>query len=221
MTIGDLWRSCVRRWYVLALGLLLTVGGVGFVATSPGVYWARTKVILLGPPVPTRPNKLDSNSDGLIATAGVIEREMNASRSPIPATSIEVTLVDQGVYDGEAVRVPNYGGQWAINFSEPVLDLQASASSPAVVRERLERMIGEVDAILTRRQNAAAVSSSNRITFALSPQQVTINYSTGDRPRGELVAGTLGIAVSVATASAVDVLVRRRGLNNLQRVKLL
>src|SRR6476646_8847765 len=116
MTLRDVWRGCARRWYVLALGLLLTIGAVGYVNVAPGVYWSEARVVLLGPPSPARPNKLDSSSGSLIATAGVVEREMSSTRKSIPAISNDVTLVDQGVYDGEQVRMPNYGGQWATNF---------------------------------------------------------------------------------------------------------
>ena len=41
-----------------------------------------------------------------------------------------MTLVDQGVYDGAQIRQPNYGGQWSNNFTEPVLEVQASGASP-------------------------------------------------------------------------------------------
>ena len=113
MTKGDLVGSCLRRWYVVVLGLVLTVAAAVLVGLAPGVYWARTQVLLLGPPSESRPNKLDSNSAGLIATAGLIEHEMNIGRHPIPATSVDVTLLDQGVYNGDkfACRTTVANGQ--------------------------------------------------------------------------------------------------------------
>ena len=153
LTIYDVLRACGRRWYAVALGLAITSLVVVALLSQPGVYWARSQILFLGPPVPTRPNKLDSNSGGLIATAGIIEREMNAHRTRIPATSADVTLLDQGVYDGELVRLPNSGGQWATNFADPTLDIEASGDSPDSVRTRIEAMTEEAATILARRQD--------------------------------------------------------------------
>lgn len=206
----DVARACLRRWPVLLVGVLLTLVGVVYVYSAPGVYWARSKVVLLGPAVPVRPNKLDSNSAGLIATAGIVAREMNARRSYIPATSPDVTIVDQGIYDGEIVRVPNYGGQWASNFTDPVLDIEASAGDPETVKRRMDAMVAEAEAILDRRQDEAGVNKANRITIAVSPQQVQVYYSQGNRSRGSAAALGLGLCLSVAAATTLDLTVRRR-----------
>ncbi len=208
VTVRDVLHSCMRRWPFFLVGLLLTLGAVGYVQTAPGVYWARTKVILLGPPVDARPNKLDSSSAGLIATAGLIAREMNASRTFIPSTSPDVTIVDQGVYDGEVVRVPDYGGQWASNFTDPVLDIQASARDPRTVQQRVESMVAEAQSILQRRQHDAMVAPGNRITVAVSPVRVQVHYGGGDRRRGGAAALALGFCLSVAAATAVDLRLR-------------
>ena len=210
MTVRDVMQSCLHRWPILLIGLLLTIGGVVYVQAAPGVYWARTKVILLGPPVDARPNKLNSNSDGLIATAGLIAREMNPSRTFIPSTSPDVTIVEQGIYDGEVVRVPDHGGQWASNFSDPVLDIQASAADPQTVKRRVESMVAEAQSILERMQDGAGVNTANRITVAVSPQQIEVHYSAGDRRRGGVAALGLGVCLSIAAATTVDLAVRRR-----------
>jgi hypothetical protein len=195
---------CVRRWYVVVLGLAFTAAVAANIGLLPGVYWARTQVLLLGPPSEGRPNKLDSSSAGLIATAGLIEREMNVGRRRIPATSIDVTLLDQGVYDGVQVRLPNRGGQWANNFDQPVLDVQASGPSRAVVQRRLAGMTQEIERILQRRQDDAGVTGANRITVALSPPEVQVHYVRGDRRRAVLVTAALGLSLTVTFVSLID-----------------
>jgi hypothetical protein len=204
MIEATLFRRCMRRWYVLLLGVLLTAAAAASVSLLPGVYWARTQVLLLGPPSETRPNKLDSNSAGLIATAGLVERELNAGRQRIPATSIDVTLVDQGVYDGEQVRLPNNGGQWATNFDQPVLDIQASGPSSAIVQERIDKMVKQTDQILQRRQNEAGVGQANRITVALSPPVVETHYAQGDRQRAAFLTITLGLSLTLWSVIFTD-----------------
>jgi hypothetical protein len=218
MVKWDLAGRCVRRWYIVLLGLALTAILAANIGLLPGVYWARTQVLLLGPPSDSRPNKLDSNSAGLIATAGLIEREMNIGRLRLPATSIDVTLLDQGIYDGEQVRLPNKGGQWANNFDQAVLDVQASGPSRAVVQQRIEGMLEEIERILQRRQDAAAVSRANRITVALSPPEIRVHYVRGDRKRAVAVATSLGLSLTVMFVGLIDRrLVARRTRSKPQR----
>ena len=221
MKVVDVVRSCRRRWYIVGFVMVSTAALCVFLLLSSGVYWARSQVIFLGPPVPTKPNKLDSSSAGLIATAGLIEREMNARRSRIPATSSDVLLIDQGIYDGEQVKLPNNGGQWSTNFNEPVLDIQASGKDSAVVQARMNNMIAEVETILARMQDDAGVRSSERISTTLAPPNVQVNFARGNRTRAAAIAALLGICLSVAAAVGVEAVGRRiRGWRFSRRVSL-
>ena len=215
MRVSDILSACAKRWYIMALGLgLVSIVAVAIVM-SPGVYFARTQVVFLGPPVPARPNKLDSSSEGLISTAGLIEREMNATRNRIPATGADVTLVDQGVYDGEQIKLPNNGGQWATNFNEPVLDVQATGPNAAVVERRMDEMVSEISTILDRRQNEANVAEPNRITITLSPAETQVRYMRGDRKRAVAVAVVLGGCMTISAAVLLDrTLGRRRRMSD-------
>jgi len=208
--VSDVLRVCAERWYIIALGLGLTGVVAIAVLISPGVYFARTQVVFLGPPVPARPNKLDSSSDGLISTAGLIEREMNATRTRIPATGADVTLVDQGVYDGEQIKLPNNGGQWATNFNEPLLDVQATGPNADVVERRIDEMVAEISAILDRRQDEANADESNRITIMLSPAETQVRYMRGDRKRAVAVSIVLGGCMTVSAAVLLDRTLGRR-----------
>jgi hypothetical protein len=210
---------CLRRWYVVVIGLLVTAAAAALIGLAPGVYWARTQVLLLGPPSESRPNKLDSNSEGLIATAGLIEHEMNVGLHPIPATSPDVTLLDEGVYDGEQVRLPNNGGQWATNFNQPVLDVQASGPSRAIVQQRIDGMVQEIEQILERRQDDAGVSPAHRITIALSPPEMQIRYVRGDAKRAVLVTGALGVSLTLSFVTLVDRRVATRSSRKERQLK--
>jgi hypothetical protein len=213
----DLVGRCMRRWYVVVLGVVLTTVAVANVSLLPGVHWARAHVLLLGPPSAMRPNKLDSGSAGLIATAGLIEREMNTGVRRIPATSNEVTLVDQGIYDGEQVHVPDNGGQWANNFDQPVLDVQASGPTSAIVEQRIEAMVHQIEEILRRRQDDAGVSPANRITVASSPRVTHVYYARGDRNRAVLLTTTLGLWLTLWSVIFVDRRLAARRSGNRSR----
>ena len=94
-------------------GLLLTGVVCLFTLRAPGVYWASTKVYFLVPATAQQPNQLAPDSGNAIAFAGLIQTEINRGIPPRRATSPEVNLVDEGIYDGWSVFLPNTGGQWA------------------------------------------------------------------------------------------------------------
>ena len=58
MTSRDLLRLVLRRWYLMLLGALLTVGAVYSGARQPGVYFTSYNVVLLPPSSKLSPNTI-------------------------------------------------------------------------------------------------------------------------------------------------------------------
>ena len=208
VTVWDLLATCRRQWIILMLGLLLTTGAVMWVRDQQGVFWAQSDEIFLSPKSSRFPNSLNTSSESLINTAGLVESLVDNGSSPLGVTSSSsASLVDLGVRDGTMVRLPNVGGQWAFNFAQPVLDLQVVAATPEEVARRMEELQTKVQAALTERQDAAGVALVNRITIQASPTSLDIQYRQGDQRRAVAAAGALGVILSVAAAVALD---RRR-----------
>lgn len=208
MTVWDLLSSCRRQWGLLLIGLVLTTGVGWWVKHVPGVYFAQTQVIFLAPTSTRFPNSLNTGSASLIMTAGIIEHEMTQGSTQNTTSSASVSLVDQGVNDGTMVRLPNIGGQWAYNYAQPVLDVQAAASTPEEVRRRMEELQQAIKMALDRRQDAAQVDQFNRITVQASPVAVDVVYRGGDRGRALIVTTIVGGGVTLS----VVVLAERRRL---------
>jgi len=214
MVYLDVWRVARRRWWVLLLGIALTAAASYVVQRAPGVYWAYTKVIFLPPLTPGQTNPIAPDSGSVIPLAGIIQDEINDGSPPLGSTGQDVTLVDQGIYDGWSVRLPNSGGQWATNFAEPLLIVQASGPSAEVVQSRMYDLINQITRLVAAREDAAHVALASRIGFAMSPPVVAVQYSNGHRSRAVAIIVLLGVGLSLAACSVVDRVAttrRRRG----------
>jgi hypothetical protein len=129
VTSTDVMRMLLRRWYVVGAGIAITLAVMVSVYQRPGVFSARTDVVFLAPESSVNPNKLAVTSNTLIATAGVVEEKINRGHNPILPVSPDVPLVAQGVTDGWQVFVPNYGGQWAVNYERASITSARCSSS--------------------------------------------------------------------------------------------
>jgi len=214
VTVEQLLDSMLTRWRVLLLGLLLTAVMCVVTWRAPGVYWATTKVYLLVPATSSRPNQLAPDDSVAIPLAGLIATEINDGVPLRRATSPDATLVDEGIYDGWAVFIPDSGGQWAHNFTESSLIVQASGATPEVVRSRMNELFDRITRLVAAHEDAAQVPLGSRVEFALSPSTVAVQYSNGHRSRALAIIMVLGVGLSLAVCRFVDRVAgtrRRRG----------
>jgi hypothetical protein len=214
MTVTGLFGALRRRWLVMLVGLLLTAVACLVTWRAPGVYWASTKVYFLVPATVLKPNQLAPNSSAAIGFAGIIMTEINGGSPPRNAISPDVTLVDQGIYDGWSVLLPDTGGQWADNFTESTLIVQASGPTADVVTTRMYALLDEITSLAAQREEAAGVPAASRGDFTMSPPVVAVQYSNGHRSRAVAIIVALGVVVSLAACAFADRVAgarRRRG----------
>lgn len=208
MTIGGVLKALGRRWWALILAVALGAFWVVQVRAAPEVFWATTKVLLETPATPEA-QRLAPTSSSLLALAGVLETAVNEGRTlPRPA-SADVTLVDQGIYDYSQVRVPNYGGQWANNFTQPALIVEAAGPSEDVVRQRITTLIDRVEAQLAVFQDASAVPSDMKITLFVFPSPA-VQHNGGRRTAAVALIGVLVLAAGCCLAVGLDRVLPRR-----------
>ena len=210
MTVENVLGALRRRWPAMIVGLLLTMAVSLWVWRVPGVYWASTKVYFLVPATLKQPNQIAPDNSTAIAFAGLIQTEINGGVPPRLATSPNVTLVDAGIYDGWSVILPDTGGQWANDFPESILIVQASGPSAAVVESRMSALIAEITRLVTDREEAAEVPPTLRVDFTMSPPVTAVQYSNGHRSRAVAVIGLLGAGLSLAACIVIDYVVHTR-----------
>lgn len=175
--------------------------------THPGVYWGAVDVVFVAPPTALSPNTLRVVSGSLIATAGLVQRQVMEGPDEAHVVSDSVTLLDEGIFSGYSVTLPNAGGQWANNFERPALHVQASDPDEGVALARLTNTVHHITSVLDARQTTAGVLPLNRITTRLSPANIGVAYYPGSRTRGTLSSVLLGLGMTIGAMTFAE----RRG----------
>jgi hypothetical protein len=204
MTLWDLIRSMLRRWPIVLIGAVLTLAIGYHAAGDRGVYWAKTKVVFLAPSSEMYPNSLETGSEDVIITAGLVAKEMMGPAETLKFTSPDANLIGSGIRDGWSVKLPDTGGQWAPNFADQWLDVEVVASTPAAVQARMDELIDEVVATLKHLQRTHHVADVNDITARPAPESGVIYQVVGSRIRVLAMTLALGVGATVWVVLILD-----------------
>jgi hypothetical protein len=209
VTLGDLLALARRRWVLTAACLMLTA--VALVLVSPPVEaWnARVSVVLLAPRG-TPGNPIASTTGSLIATTGVVAREVNGPSDPPQTVSSDLNLASTGSEPGWSLRQPNAGGQWDVNYEEPRLDVKAWGRTREQATEQVDAALTAIDRSLTSLQNRRGVEQSQRIRVTLSPDQPVLTVQPGSRVRALAGTALVGLLGTLAALVAAERFVNRR-----------
>lgn len=208
VTIWDLLARTFRRWYVFVPALCATAVALLLAVSTPPVYSERFQVVLLAPPV-VGDNPYSVQISSLITFAGAVERSINGTSDGLRASSEQVTLVGTGIKDGTRVAIPNFGGQWANNFSEPAITVEVVGTSAESTRLASREELARVHATIDRLQDEQGVPSDMRILTQLSPAEPEVLARSGSDVRA---------AIAVLAVGAIStLLLMSRGAENAQR----
>lgn len=210
MTARGLIAVFLRRWYVIALGAVLTVAGMYVTLHQPGVYWTQMTVVLLAPAEEYFPNKIQDPHYALAPMAGVIVKEWNKDHSPTLTASGDTTLFGEGKVDEVQVRMPNQGSQWRPLYLTPNIDVQVVGTDPVQVEEQAIKASAELAAILDEQQDQIGVSARLRISSVASPEVPTVYFITGSRPRALAATALAGALSTFALTYWLDRYLRGR-----------
>jgi hypothetical protein len=189
-------RSIRSRWYLLVLGLLLTVVAVVLVPPARGVYWVRAGLVLL-PPNGESSNPLRVESESLIYFAAAVEREFNENGSGDRAASTDATLYGEGVRQGYAVILNSIGSQWSPGYDRPHLSIQVVDTTPERTRAVFNDIVARLEAIVRNRQLDAQVEPRMMIRTTLAPEDPGITYVAGSERRGQAAIFLIGCCATV------------------------
>ncbi|QIX27853.1 hypothetical protein ncot_15590 [Nocardioides sp. JQ2195] len=201
MTTAECLIVLRRRWYLALGGLVVTAFLTFLLVGRPGVYTSRVDVALVAPRSAEQvtDTTLVDQSESLIATAGLVERLVNANTETSAATSQEVSLASTGVRDGTLVKLPNSGGQWDYNFTAPMLSVQVVGPDADEVLVHRESAVRDIKRELRRIQ--VGTDPDQRITTQEIPVQAPVTYVTGHVSRvvvgGLLTGGLLTLALTI------------------------
>lgn len=206
MTVADVVRTLVRRWYALAVGLCVTAVVGVFMGPGQHLYTARTSVVFLWPGSVSLSRTEDGGLGALVNFAamvrwGVAEDDGQA----LASASFGGTLAGAGVRNGYTVLLPNSGGQWSQTYDQPKLAVEAVAASPELARSEVRTLLQQINSfasLLQARQNVPLVSRVTTSTASIEIDDTGVTAST--RTRGVLGLAALGLLLSTIGAVSLD-----------------
>lgn len=198
MTSTDLVVAALRRWYVVLVGAVVSLGCVYVATHQTPVYWSQVNIMLIGPKDPEFPNYLEDPRFTLYPLVGVVVSDVNGGEPAMLTASTETNMVGQGITDGVQVRVPNLGSQWRFDTTSSHIDLQVAAPTPSEVTRRTDATVSRVAAALDARQDEMGISDVMRVTSRAATKEPTIYQVGGNRIRAAAASGMSGAAVTFA-----------------------
>ena len=210
MTSREMLALLVKRWYLVLLGAIITLGVASTTSNPSGIYWTQFNMVLLGPTLEEFPNQLEDSPYSLTPLAGLIVAEYNGNNRPMLTSSSDTTLFGLGDREGVMVRMPNNGNQWQPVYSAPNIDVQVTDRSPEAVQLQITQVTTVLREILDRRQNELGVVPSMKATFIMSSADPTIVYVSGSRVRALGMVALLGVALTIISIYWAERLLHQR-----------
>lgn len=207
MTARELFAAALRRWYVVLLGGVLTLGALYVVTQQAPVYWTQYNVLLVGPSGAQKTTVLDDPVYGLQPLVGVIATDFNDGAPPLLTGDVAATIVGEGRREGVQVRVPNLGTQWRPLFPANYLDVQVAASSPEEVLATARATSLRISVLLEEIQDDMGAPLALRARAVPSSKYPTVIPISGSRSRALAATGLSGMAVTLAVLLMLE---RRR-----------
>jgi hypothetical protein len=210
MFLREIPKVLLRRWYVVVLGLLATVGLVfaALSAVSP-TYTLNSEVLLLPPP-----SAVPAGSNPYLVLGGLEGIGTVASRVMTADSSQRYVKAQFGTVDLGVALDPT--------AAAPMILIEVSSSSPKTSQAVEQFLSNRIPDVLLQLQKDAKVPSKSLITstsvFAADIPQI----GRKSQIRAAVVAAAAGLLVTILAAAAVDArTLRRRPARSRQQVAAL
>lgn len=199
----------LRRSVILVTGLALTVFFSWRAYNAGGVYWGEADVVFLAPKNAVDANSLTFTTSDAVATAGLVAIEVfRATRPRVSAP--DVSLYSMGHDSDLQVTQPNSGGQWVVNFSEALINVQVVSPTASRARAELDHELNAIGRMLRELQFESEAAPGPRIKATVSPGTPSIRYVRGSSTRALASTFMLGCLLTLAVMNLGDRLARRR-----------
>ncbi len=192
MLLSD-WRVLVRRWYVVVIGLPVTIALCWAMTVLVPVQFNLQAKVLLVPPkemVDGKPVNPYMNLGGLDGTADVLS-----------ASLMDTVVADAMDKQGIAAEYETSRDQ---SVAGPVLMIDVKGDSREDAIKSQAFLLQQVPAILDRLQSSISVVSSAWIGSTVITREATPTVDRKGQIRALIVIGFLGIGGTYLTASLLD-----------------
>lgn len=195
MDLSRLVRVLLRRWRILLIGMVVSVGAAYFVySETPRTYEARSQIMMLMPPTASNPEIEISPflylPDGLSSLARVI--------TLIPTTAeYQESMLAQGFEPAYTVL---------LDAREPIITFTVEGTSPANALRTRDELMTRFANDLDRVQREEGVPERQWAHVRVLHSGDLLTASSGDALRNAAAAGMLG-----AIATLLVIALRERG----------
>lgn len=210
MSIREFLRAIVRRWPIVLIGALVTAAAALAVLREDGTYWTRSELVFMAPSSALFPNSLQTRSEDLIITAGLVGKLVTGPDRTLKFSSTDVSIIGTPHDADYWLRLPDTGGQWATNFGDQLLLLDVVGDSPQAVEDLHDDVVAQVRAELDGIQREQGVAAVNEITMQVSPETIVVHHVEGSRIRALAITGVIGVAVTGAAVVLLELRASRR-----------
>lgn len=206
MTLADLMRALLRRWYVVLLVMGISFGLAYTATRTEPVYHARTEVVLLAPASARYPNELVTTSESLILTAGILAEQINGTEQRLKFGSALVNPVGSpGIGEDTWIQLLDTGNQWVPAFEQQVLVVDATGTTPERVSERIVSATDLIRTELAALERDQGVEGVNSIGIRSSPETPRIDEIDGSGMRAAGMTLVLGVLATIGVVTILEV----------------
>ena len=200
MSVWTLAAAVRRRWWVLLLGGLGTMGLLWQVRTVSPVYSSEIRVVFVSDLAYA---DLRRPQPGLITVAALVNQHVS-ERTRARTASDSVSLVGEGIREGFSVSLPNSGGQWVQIYERPELRVQAVGSSPGDVATQLDMAMREIREALLAVQAPFDIADRDLVQVRTAATSPVVFEGRGSRTRSAAAALLLGGLLTCAAVIGCD-----------------
>lgn len=194
MRVGDFLGVLHRRWLLVLIGVLMTIGLSGSAYALFKPTYEVTATVLLLPPTPasqatgsTNPYLLLSGLQQVVDLVGVSLTDQ--------ATKLRLEAISKDV---------EFTVKADTRTDSPLLVIDVKDSSPETAVAIRDNLVASVPARLAAMQRALAVSATDQVTSTVLTLDGQAKEVGKNRVRAAVVAGGLGLAVTLVAVTAWD-----------------
>jgi hypothetical protein len=193
MPIGDFFRVLRRRWAVVLVGFLLTVGlsGAAYWFFKP-TYEITGTVLLLPPPS----SAVNGSTNPYLQLGGL---QQTVDLVGVSLTDQTTTLDMQGIS-----KEVEYTVKADVRTSSPLLLIDVKTSSAETAVKIRDILVASVPVRLDALQESLNVSTKDRVTSKVLTMDTEALEVGKNRLRAAVVAGVLGLALTLVVAALWD-----------------
>ena len=196
----DFLGAGLRRWYVSAGCLALTVLLFGAVQSGPPVFSSQVLVAVLAPSSTDRSALLKPDA---VALASIAVIEMNQKPHRLPSSTTDTSLYGRGTTRGSSVRLDFSGNQWKPEVRRPYVIVEATDGTAEAVQARIDDSIAELENTVRRLEQEQGVSAKETVDV-VQIRDAVIMQVPKSRSRALMGSGLVGLALILWAVPGVD-----------------